>query len=922
MLEEVYTGCACVFDDALDSLSALLACEEPAGELEGSSAEAQEPQECSQAGGESDAWDSLPEEMKEIILGMLSARDVAKAAATCRDFARRVKRAKLNAKVLTIPLGLSLTGIIGFVAGHPNAHSASLSRWARAGLQDRDFAALLAAVSSGSRSRRRNTPVESISFKGWSGLKDGHVMTLCATLQHLKEVDLSDCTDITDAALMELSKYLRRPPTPDDSSDDESGHEEHLPAAAAAPAVSGGPAAARAGEARSSDGDGGGDDGGGGGDDGGGGGDDGGGATGAEDGDEDLLFDMESGGPQTPAAAAAGDALPGGAGRSGGAAGAWGGGRDEVQRVVSLAALAALAASPAAAWGSGGGGGGAIGGRASASACASPAGGGSPPCTESPPSSLMSPGAALGSHMAALRLGHSSHLFDGRGGGAPGAAGRPPAHGGSGSGGGARGGTPTTAAAPGGSSAVACAGPSPPAAVGSAGAAAAGWPSSWSGGGGGGGGGGGRAAGWVGSWERGSALPASAASTSTSTTAAGAGGGGEQSSEPGGASPPSRSGSLLGVRSRMMAAAGRGLRSLIFAGCSQVTSDGVRALLNSPGCKASLESLDVSRCPKMTRQALLVPPASCLRVLKCAGCNNLMEVTIQLPATCPLTELHLNNCKQLSKLLLVAPNLKLLHIGGCKAAVDVQLRCPQMTHLLGNLCFSWADVQPEQWLCPRLQHLNLFGARHMESASLAVVLAQSPALQSLNLNGCNTLSTVVVPPEMDQLSSIDVSGCKGLVALRCASPVLVHVKAKACPRLQLVDLSSPQLATLDVSLCSQLDSLQLAALAPPPPPPLPGQAPPPAPGSVTAAVAAAHLPAAPLLPPGVALPRLLCAGSDALLPADTLAQRMRALQDARRALAAGEAWARAGYEFDRCARSRRRALGGAAGARSAGEARM
>ncbi len=34
--------------------------------------------------------------------------------------------------------------------------------------------------------RRRNTPVESISLKGWSSLKDGNIMTLCNTLQHLK----------------------------------------------------------------------------------------------------------------------------------------------------------------------------------------------------------------------------------------------------------------------------------------------------------------------------------------------------------------------------------------------------------------------------------------------------------------------------------------------------------------------------------------------------------------------------------------------------------------------------------------------------------------------------------------------------------------------------------------------------------------
>ncbi len=51
------------------------------------------------------AWSDLPEDVKEIILGMLPARAVAMAAATCSDFARRVKLGAINAKVLTIPLG-------------------------------------------------------------------------------------------------------------------------------------------------------------------------------------------------------------------------------------------------------------------------------------------------------------------------------------------------------------------------------------------------------------------------------------------------------------------------------------------------------------------------------------------------------------------------------------------------------------------------------------------------------------------------------------------------------------------------------------------------------------------------------------------------------------------------------------------------
>ena len=46
----------------------------------------------------------------------------------------------------------------------------------------------------------------------------------------------------------------------------------------------------------------------------------------------------------------------------------------------------------------------------------------------------------------------------------------------------------------------------------------------------------------------------------------------------------------------------------------------------------------------------------------------------------------------------------------------------------------WASVTPDQWVCPRLQHLNLFGARHLETESLAAILQQSPGIKHLNLS--------------------------------------------------------------------------------------------------------------------------------------------------------------------------------------------
>jgi hypothetical protein len=44
----------------------------------------------------------------------------------------------------------------------------------------------LSITSFASYTDRRNTVVESLSLKGWIGLKDGDIMTVCSTLQHLK----------------------------------------------------------------------------------------------------------------------------------------------------------------------------------------------------------------------------------------------------------------------------------------------------------------------------------------------------------------------------------------------------------------------------------------------------------------------------------------------------------------------------------------------------------------------------------------------------------------------------------------------------------------------------------------------------------------------------------------------------------------
>jgi hypothetical protein len=53
---------------------------------------------------------------------------------------------------------------------------------------------------------------------------------------------------------------------------------------------------------------------------------------------------------------------------------------------------------------------------------------------------------------------------------------------------------------------------------------------------------------------------------------------------------------------------GGGLEVLSLAGCSNLSSDGLRAFLAAPLVKRSLLALDVSRCIRVTRVALALPP--------------------------------------------------------------------------------------------------------------------------------------------------------------------------------------------------------------------------------------------------------------------------------------------------------------------------
>lgn len=50
-------------------------------------------------------WELLSCDMQDVVLAMLGTRDLARVAITCRDWAARVSRSRINARNIVVPMG-------------------------------------------------------------------------------------------------------------------------------------------------------------------------------------------------------------------------------------------------------------------------------------------------------------------------------------------------------------------------------------------------------------------------------------------------------------------------------------------------------------------------------------------------------------------------------------------------------------------------------------------------------------------------------------------------------------------------------------------------------------------------------------------------------------------------------------------------
>ncbi|PRW58889.1 F-box LRR-repeat 15 [Chlorella sorokiniana] len=155
-------------------------------------------------------WDTLPQEMKQLVFEQLSLRDLARAARACREFAGYVREQRRSLRTVTVPEGVSYAAVRGLVAAFAGAEGVALSRCAAQLRFPHEYEAMLRAVQLGEQDRQGGVPIRSMSLARCDRISDAAVGELCDTFTSLQRVDLTRCVEVGDTGMTRLAAYTRQ----------------------------------------------------------------------------------------------------------------------------------------------------------------------------------------------------------------------------------------------------------------------------------------------------------------------------------------------------------------------------------------------------------------------------------------------------------------------------------------------------------------------------------------------------------------------------------------------------------------------------------------------------------------------------------------------------------------------------------------
>ena len=154
-----------------------------------------------------DLWDTLPSEVRLLILDRLGPKDAARAASTCRDFAETVRAWRLNARGLHLPPDLSVAGLASLAGAYPLITYLSLRKTRGVVRDPADVRRILVGAAAGPAV----CTITSVDLEGLDAAvadKDLPGVLDCG-LDAVTELNVGRCARVTDKGVFALAQHRR-----------------------------------------------------------------------------------------------------------------------------------------------------------------------------------------------------------------------------------------------------------------------------------------------------------------------------------------------------------------------------------------------------------------------------------------------------------------------------------------------------------------------------------------------------------------------------------------------------------------------------------------------------------------------------------------------------------------------------------------
>ncbi|KAF3593826.1 hypothetical protein DY000_02027794 [Brassica cretica] len=218
-----------------------------------------------------------------------------------------------------------------------------------------------------------------------------------------------------------------------------------------------------------------------------------------------------------------------------------------------------------------------------------------------------------------------------------------------------------------------------------------------------------------------------------------------------------------------------------------------------------LRELKITKC-RVMRLSIRCPQLRCLSLKR----SNMSQAMLN----CPLLQLlDIASCHKLldaaiRSAAISCPRLESLDVSNCSCVSDETLReiaqaCASLHILNASYC---PNISLESVHLPMLTVLKLHSCEGITSASMTWI-ANSPALEVLELDNCNLLTSVVL--HLSRLQSISLVHCRKFTELNLQSVMLSSITISNCPALRRITITSNSLRRLALQKQENLTTLVL-----------------------------------------------------------------------------------------------------------------